>query len=285
MKSVVLSAVVGAVVALVIGFYVPHGASVQAPVEKSLYDKVMEKGEISCGYVNYPPFLSKDPNTGKMSGIGVDIMTRVAELMKVKLRWAQESSWANYITDLQMNRFDVLCNTDFFLPEYVGRVEITRPVFFTGIGVYKRADDNRFPEGFAAFDDPNITISAIDGSLSMLIRNTDYPKSKIVSMPAMTDYAMILMNLAAHKADVTFVEKAVADSYMKANPGQLVNIAENKPLRVFPYFIPFKIGEVKFKSAVDEAIGSMIENGEIDRILDRYENGRPVFYRVAKGFR
>jgi polar amino acid transport system substrate-binding protein len=252
--------------------------------QQSVYDHVMQSHTIRCGYVNYPPLLSKDPNTGSFSGIGVDIMQRVADILHVKLIWTEETSWANYIEGLNTNRYDALCTLDFFLPEYAGKIEVTHPLFYTGIGVYKRADDIRFPEGFRTFNDPNITISAIDGSVSMLIKNADYPDAKILSMPAMTDYSTILMNVTSGKADVTFVERAVANNFLKANPGKLVNIAEGKPLRVFPYFIPFKIGETKLKSTMDGIIDSMRENGDVEKILNKYESGIPSFYRAAKGY-
>jgi polar amino acid transport system substrate-binding protein len=272
------------VAAVVSGVGVSRSSPAAAPVQQSVFDRIMQTHEIRCGYVNYPPLLIKDPNTGKFSGIGVDIMERVAQILNVKLVWAEETSWANYIEDLRNNRFDILCNTDFFLPAYAGRVDITSPLFYTGIGVYKRADDPRFAKGSTDFNNSGVTISAIDGSIAMMIKDADYPKAKLLSMPAMTDYSTILMNLMAKKADVTFVERVVANNFLKNNPGQFVNLTENKPLRVFPYFIPFKLGETKLQSTMNGIIQLMQENGEIDRILTKYENGTPSFYRVAKHY-
>jgi polar amino acid transport system substrate-binding protein len=270
-----------AVIAGGVSFY---RAQTTAPEIQSVYDRIMRSHEIRCGYVNYPPLLMKDPNTGKFSGIGAEIMERAAQILHVKLVWVEETSWANYIEGLNSNRFDMLCTLDFFPPEYAGRVEVTSPLFYTGIGAYKRADDARFPNGFWQFNDPNITISALDGSISMLIQNTDYPNAKILSMPALTDYSTLLLNVVDKKADVVFVERVVANNYLKSNPGKLVNVAEDKPLRVFSYFIPFKIGETRLKSTLDGIVNVMRENGEIDKILDKYEDGTPSFYRVARGY-
>lgn len=272
------AAVAFAVVAL-------RGPASTAKAESSVYDRIMQSHEIRCGYVNYPPLLSKDPNTGAFSGIGVEIMQRIADILRVKLVWAEETAWANFIEGLKTNRFDVLCNLDFMLPEYAGKIDVTEPLFYTGIGVYKRIDDARFPDGFRQFNDPAITISAIDGSVSMRIRDSDYPQAKILSMPAMTDYSTILLNVVDKKADVSFVERAAASGFLKANPGKLVNIAEGRPLRIFPYIVPFKIGETKLKSTMDGVIRFLRENGEIDKILDKYENGTPVFYRAAQEYR
>jgi polar amino acid transport system substrate-binding protein len=283
-SQLILTCLIAAAVAYGVSIYRTATSYAHAETQ-GVYDRIMRSHEIRCGYVNYPPLLAKDPNTGQFSGIGVEIMERVAQMLNVKIKWVEETSWANYIEGLNSNRFDVLCTLDFFPPEYAGRVEVTSPLFFTGIGAYKRADDTRFPEGFRQFNDPNITISALDGSISMLIKNTDYPNAKILSMPTLTDYSTILLNVVNHKADVAFVERSVANNYIKSNPGTLVNIATDKPLRVFAYFIPFKIGETKLKSTMDGLINLMQENGEIDKILDKYENGTPAFYRVAKAYR
>jgi polar amino acid transport system substrate-binding protein len=280
----VLTCIAAAVIAFGVSS-VHGGGAVPANATQNVYDRIMQSHEIRCGYVNYPPLLSKDPNTGKFSGIGVEIMERIAEMLNVKLQWVEETSWAHYIEGLNTNRFDMLCGLDFFPPSVAGKVEGTAPLFYAGIGIYKRADDTRFPEGFRNFNDPNITISAIDGSISMQIKNADYPDAQLLSMPAMTDYSTILLNVVDKKADVTFVERAVAHAYLKANPGKLVNIASDKPLRVFSYFIPFRIGETKLKATMDGLINLMRENGEIDKILDKYEEGTPSFYRAAKGYR
>jgi polar amino acid transport system substrate-binding protein len=255
-----------------------------SPVAASSLDRILRTHEIRCGYVNYPPLLSKDPNTGDFRGIGVDIMKRVADMLHASLVWSEETSWAHYIEGLESGRFDALCTLDFFPQEYVGRVGVTRPLFYTGIGVYKRVDDVRFQPGDTNFDNPQITISALDGSISMLIKNTSYPKAKLLSMPALTDYSAILMNVATGKADVAFVERAAANEYLKHNPGKLVNLAENKPLRVYPYFVPFRFGDVRLKEALDEAVQTLTLDGEIDGIVDRYESGTPSFYKVTKNY-
>jgi len=261
------------------------GATTTPQTRETVYDRIMHTHEIRCGYVYYPPLLMKDPNTGAFSGIGADVMRRVAELMNVKLIWTEETSWATYIEGLQTNRYDMLCTLDFFLPFYAGKVETTSPLFYTGIGIYKRADDTRFPEVFRNFDNPDITVSAIDGSIAMHIQESDYPHAKLLSVPNMSDYAFTLMNVVNKKADITFVERAVGNNFLKTNPGAVVNIADKEPLRIYPYFVPFKIGETKLQSTLNGLIIFLRDNSEIDKILSRYENGTPSFYRVAKGYR
>ncbi len=46
---------------------------------QSTYDRVIQSGKIRCGYIVYPPGCIKDPNTGKLSGIGIDTIELVAK--------------------------------------------------------------------------------------------------------------------------------------------------------------------------------------------------------------
>ena len=280
-KIVIVSAIVsvGAFCAM------PHEKiSGQGALKQGVFERITETRELHCGYINYPPLLTKNPNSGTFSGISVDIMNRIADILRVRLTWVEETSWAAYIEGLNSGRFDVLCTLDFFMPEYTGRIDVSRPLFFTSIGAYARAGDGRFTKSDMKFNDPSLTISALDGSISMMIKNTDYPDAKLISMPAATDYSFILTNVATKKADVAFVERAVANAWGHANPGRIVAINERTPLRIFPYIIPFKFGETNLKMAMDEAVQYLVNNGEIDRILSKYENKETDFYRVAREY-
>ncbi len=36
--------------------------------EQSTLDRVLASATIRCGYFTWPPYIAKDPNTGKLSG-------------------------------------------------------------------------------------------------------------------------------------------------------------------------------------------------------------------------
>lgn len=256
----------------------------QSSVAETAYSRITKTGTLRCGYINYAPLLNKDPNTGAITGIGADIMEKIAKTMNVKIIWAEETSWATYIQGLESNRFDALCTLDFFLPAYAGKLEAPKPVFYTSIGAYKRANDQKMKEGFKSFNDPAIKISALDGSLSMHIQQEDYPKATVLSMPHNTDYTFLLENVVSSKADIAFVENSIANEYLKANPGKLVNIAQETPIRIYPYFVPIRAGETHLKTTIDSILEVMIENGDIEKILSKYEDGVQNFHRVKKGY-
>ena len=284
MKNIVIAILVSAAVAYaVVRLAVP--STQISVVKETAYERVMRIRTLRCGYVVYPPMLEKDANTGKFSGIGYDIVTRIGEVANLKIEWAVETNWPTYPQDLEDNKFDAMCTLDFFPPILVGRVEPTQPLFLTTMGVYKRAGEARFPEGFRAFDDPAIKLSAMDGSISMILRNSDYPKAQLFSIPAGSDYSTILENVASGKADVAFVERAVANRYIKSNPGKIEDVTGPVPLVSYPYILPVRHGDVQLASLFSQAIFLMQLKGEIEKSLTQHAPGdylAPDIYRSYK---
>src|SRR5208282_6510914 len=61
-----------------------------APAKASLYERVTGSGKIRCGYLIYTPGCMKDLKTGKMSGIGPDVLSLAAKRLGLELEWTEE---------------------------------------------------------------------------------------------------------------------------------------------------------------------------------------------------
>src|ERR1039458_10684502 len=79
--------------------------SVQVAV--SAKDRVLKRGVIRAGYAIYPPASFKDPNTGKISGICVDVLEEAAKNLGLKVEWTEEVPWGTMIEGLQNERYDI----------------------------------------------------------------------------------------------------------------------------------------------------------------------------------
>jgi len=69
----------------------------------SLYQRVIKSGTIRCGYGMFPPYCMKDPNTGKLSGIFVEILNEAGKNLGLKIDWSEEVGWANIIQGIETN--------------------------------------------------------------------------------------------------------------------------------------------------------------------------------------
>ncbi|MDD2324897.1 MAG: transporter substrate-binding domain-containing protein [Alphaproteobacteria bacterium] len=278
--QIILIALLSVVISYVTATHVAVKASSRAvTVEReSTLDRIMRTKTIRCGYVPYSPLILRDSITGEVSGIGADIHKRIAEMLGAKIEWTAETSWSTYIEDIRAGRYDMICNLDLNFPAYVGNLSTNLPVLYTIATAWVRPEDAaRFlDKPVEQFNSPDITISAVDGTMPLEIARHDFPKAKILGMPSMTDYMFNLINVADKKADVTFVEKVFAEQFLKANPGKLINVTPpDRPLRVYAYSIPTLPGDTKMKEAMESAISYMVNNGEIDQIIRKYgaENG------------
>ncbi len=61
-------------------------------------------------------------------------------------------------------------------------------------------------------------IGTIDDATAEQIANEDFPKSKCLALPQLSDFSQLLNNIVTGKADVTFTEPADAIAFQKHNP-------------------------------------------------------------------
>lgn len=256
----------------------------------STYDRVIKTGTIRCGYIPYPPGSYKDPNTGRLSGIFVDTMEEAGRRLGLKVEWTEEVGWATMIEGLQTNRYDMVC-TPVWENAARGKVaDFSVPLYYSGIGVFVRTNDNRFtkPDGsvnFAAINSKNVKISTSDGDVAQVIAQEDFPNARQVTVSQMADRSQMLLNVVARKADVAFMEPQIAFEFSKMNPGTIKNISPQHPIRVFPNVMMFKRGQPEFKAMIDAALQEVINSGYVDRLIDKYEPYRGALYRLAYPYR
>jgi ABC-type amino acid transport substrate-binding protein len=252
---------------------------------ESAYDRVMRTKTLRCGYVVYAPTVIKDANSGAMSGIMHDIIEGIAKRLEIKVDWVEEATWATYMEGLYTGRYDIVCAAAWAnnLGEWP-KSETVGPLFYSGINVWVRADDDRFDEDVSKIDDATVTIASIDGTIPGRIAATDFPNAKILSLPQAGDHSLNMLNVVNGKADVTMAETFTGNAFVAANPGTLKNVTAANPVRIYPNVFLVGKGEYKLQTMLQMVLNDMQNNGEVDTILDRYETYPESFYRVAKPY-
>jgi polar amino acid transport system substrate-binding protein len=240
-------------------------------MRSDLYDRVTSSGVIRAAYVAYPPGSFIDPNSGELSGVFVDLLEASATALGLKVTWTEQVGWGDMIEGLASRRFDVV-GTPVWANSTRARqdVDFGVPVYFSPIGVYVRADDHRFDTDLTSLNRPGVTIATIDGEMSSILAASDFPRARTLSLPQLSDVAPMLMNIAAGRADATFVEPYIANLFLATNPGTLRNIATDRPLRFFPTSIMFPAGEERFKKMINVAIQEQLNSGALDRLFQLY---------------
>jgi polar amino acid transport system substrate-binding protein len=256
----------------------------EAPARESAYDRVMRTGTLRCGYIVIPPHVIKDPNTGAMSGVIVDMMNEAAKLLEIKVEWAEEVGWGNTVEALKGGRVDAIC-VNYWMNPVEGRfVGFSMPFYYSTVGAYVRADDHRFDAGLAPLNDPTMKVATVEGSISGVIARQDYPRATVSTLPNLTDTSQVLLEVSTGKADLTFADNFMGQQFMAANPSKLRNVTVDHPVRAFPSTIALPSGEVQLKTMIDSAFVQLLYSGFVDRTLTRYNVPASAIYRVARPY-
>jgi polar amino acid transport system substrate-binding protein len=291
MGSRVTDIAVGAVIAAIVAAGVSYGlrpAGVARPDSSSRpdhYEDVVKAKTIRCGYVIYPPGLMKDANTGRIHGIFPETLEASAKDLGYKIEWTEEVGWSTMIEGLRAGRYDAICSPVWASSTRAQFAEFTTPLFYSGVGVYVRADDHRFDGRLGAINDKSVTLATIDGEMTSIVAAQDYPEARTVALPQNADVSQALLNVTSRKADVTFVEPFIAEQFLKSHPGALRNLAADAPVRVFPNTMMVAKGDYRLKGLLDVMIAEMVDSGREDRLIAKYDVGSGTFYPRAKPYR
>jgi len=262
-----------------------HSDSGAGATKPSVYDRVIQSETIRASYAVYPPYCIKDPNTGKMSGLFVDALEEAGRRLGLKVQWTEEVGWGSIFEGLNSDRYDIFGAGLWQNSSRSKVAAFSEPLIYNPIMVWVRTNETRFDENdLSKLNSPQVRISAQDGAVEDLIAKSDYPNATRVSVPQLSPWTDVLLNISSKKADLTFAEPAAVDLYLDKNPGTLKDIDADMPVRVFANSYAFKLGEEKFKEMLNGALDEMIDDGTMEKIIRKYEHHPGEFYRVAKPY-
>ncbi len=285
-KNIFVSALIGFLVAFVtVKVTMPNIYATQGEEEQTVFERVIDRGTIRCGYALWPPHvLAKDPNSGEISGISHDIIEEIAVRTNLKIEWVEETGWGNWVEGINNNRFDVFCSGAWQDSARARDISWTVPYMFSALYLYTRADDTRFDEPDVDLNNENITLSTTDGMMSATVANLFFPKAKQVALPQLTDSGQQLLAVVNGKADAVFEEPSTVKSFAKTNGDVLKIAAGGKPYNIFPTTFGVKMGEYNLLSMLNSTLTEMKNQGVIEKIIRDYEEDPTVFLLPNKPY-
>lgn len=233
-------------------------------------NEVFANNTIKVGYISYPPGFIVNPNTKEKSGIFNDLLVEIAKRNGLTIDYKEEVTWATMIEALKTDRVNLIANPVWATKERKENADFSNPVYFSPIGVYVRADDNRFDADRSKLNDPSVKIAAVDGEINFSIGKQDFPKAQVQPFPNNIDVAQLFLEIQNKKKDVTFAEPMFAYEYMQKNAGKLKNIGEKSPIRNYPNCYMYKKGESKIGDFLNTEIDKLIKDGTVDKIIAKY---------------
>jgi ABC-type amino acid transport substrate-binding protein len=269
--TIVLSPLIAVVVAYSTVKLMPaQNSGIIASSSESAYDRVMRTGVLRCGYGISPPALVKDVNTGKISGLDYAIWEAIGKQLGIKIEWAEEAGWGNFIEGLRTKRYDAFCSQLWPDPNRSRYLSLSIPIIYSFLDTYVRADDHRFDSGLDSINQPIATIPAVEGDVSVTLAQNRFPKAKILTLPQTNTVSDMFLSVITKKADVIFVDQGMFASLEKSHPGVLRKVEGLPPPFVFASYYGVKNGEFALRDMINVALRTMMDDGSLERIAHGY---------------
>ena len=162
-------------------FYGPVGFAWAGNVQQELIDlstveQVIKRGILKVGMSTFVPWAMKD-KTGKLIGFEIDVASRLAEDMGVKVEFVP-TKWAGIIPALLTGKFDVIIGGMSIRPDRNLKVNFSIPYDYAGQSLVA---NKKLAAGFTSlgdFDRPDVVISARLGSTAADAANKFMPKAE-----------------------------------------------------------------------------------------------------------
>lgn len=250
---------------------VPSLAATQST--DSTFDKVMDSGVLKCGYYVFPPLTIRDPNTNQMSGVFVDIMNSIAEKAHIKIEWSEEVTFGSWGVALQSKRIDAVCTSPWpDLP--MARVALfTDPLFFSGMYPFVRENDERFKGKITLdrFNNKDVIYLSQEGNLSYNLGKQLFPNAQSYVLGPEADTSLFASSIVSKKADVALSDSNLVNQWNKNNQDKIKLLTDLPPVKAQQYPLAVQKGDYALLHFLNLAIHEMQYDGEMDRILRKWE--------------
>jgi polar amino acid transport system substrate-binding protein len=146
-------------------------------MSESVIEDVLKRGTLRVGMSTFVPWAMKD-KTGKLVGFEIDVATRLANDMGVKVEFVP-TKWAGIIPALLSGKFDVIIGGMGILPQRNLKVNFSIPYDYTGMSMVAHRDVAKGFTTLADFDRADVTLAVRMGSTAVTAAKAYMPKASL----------------------------------------------------------------------------------------------------------
>ncbi len=272
MKNIIWSAIIAAAVSLLIISIYPAQKLLPGVQQQreSIYDRVMRTKTIRCSYASYPPFTTKDPNSGQLSGVFYDLIEEMGRRWDLDIQWVEEVSYGNIPEGYATHRYDLFCSPIWPNALRSKTSMFSIPLYYSVITTWVRSNDNRFDTNLNTLNDPQYKIAVVDGDVTNAIAQASFPKAQHLPIALGADFYQQWQDVVSGKADAVFGELISAELFLKNNPGSLKNASPTHPIRVLPNTIMLPPNEQKFMNMINVLLFELQNEDFLQKTLAKH---------------
>ena len=185
-------------VVLIIGF---TGASFAGKLQRqitkeSTLEQALRRGVLRVGMSTFVPWAMKD-KTGKLIGFEIDVATRLAKDMGVKVEFIP-TKWAGIIPALLTGKFDVIIGGMGILPKRNQKVNFSVPYDYSGMSIVANRELAAGFKGLEDFNRPDVVLSVRLGATPVDAAKKYMPKAELRMFDDESQAVQEVINGKAH---------------------------------------------------------------------------------------
>ena len=229
-------------------------------------DQIRSSKLLKACFISYPPFSSQNPSSGKLEGIAIDLVEKMAFEADWNIEFV-ETDWGNLSLALNSKRCDVVISGIFPLVERAsGGTMFSKPMGFVGNNVIVKSGDRRFTT-LSDLDRPDVTIAVIAGEQGHRFAQKSLTHAKL-DVISSGDISLALTEVSAGRADAAMGDMSVIVPFVRAHP-------ETRMLLEKPYWNraltwAMREDDLKLINFVNVALDSMTVSGDLNEIIAKY---------------
>lgn len=161
-------------------FFAPFAgaASVQKDIiQSSTIEKIKKRGVLKVGMDIFQPWAMKDKN-GKLIGFEIDVATRLAQDMGVKVEFVP-TAWSGIIPALLTGKFDVIIGGMGITPKRALQVNFSLPYDYSGMSIVAHKKKAAGFHSLADFNKPEVEIAVKLGTTAAAAAKKYMPKATL----------------------------------------------------------------------------------------------------------
>lgn len=189
---------------------VPAAPAAAQQAQSRLFEVTKSRTLRVCIYPGYYAIAYRDPATGKLTGIDIDLSQELGKELGAEVKYV-ETSFGTFIADLQSNKCDVGMFGIGVTLKRAQAVEFTTPYLQTGIYAVVRKGGK--VAAWADIDKPGNNVAVTLGSYIEPFMKSYLKNAKVVSVapPATREQELMARRVDAEIVDYPTAQKVTAD--------------------------------------------------------------------------
>lgn len=150
---------------------------ISAALQADVLEEILERGTIRVGVAEFVPWTLKDKNN-KLIGFEIDVAMKVAKDMGVKPDF-KVYVWEDIIPALQKGEIDMIAGGMVITPARALRVNFSRPLANSGVGIATNTEKTSDIEAFRELDKPEIIVTTVNETFAASVAAVLLPNATV----------------------------------------------------------------------------------------------------------